>query len=80
MVARRPQRRRRSVQDVSRAQIAARQQTIGPNDTAAPRQAREGGKRPQMQASGHYGRVWLAGSFCASAISTSCSGRSTTRW
>lgn len=45
--------------DVSRAQIAARQQTIGPNDTAAPRQAREGGRDPKMQASGHYGRVWL---------------------
>lgn len=44
---------------VSRDQIAARQQTIGPMDTAGPRQAREGGRDPKQQASGHYGRVWL---------------------
>lgn len=45
--------------DISRETLASHIQTSGPIDTMATRTARNAGKDPTQQVSGHFGRVWL---------------------
>lgn len=49
----------RFLRSITRQDVASKQQTIGPADTAGVRTAREGGRDPKQQASGSFGRVWL---------------------
>jgi len=49
----------RFLDTVEHADVASRQQTMGPSDTTGPRVAREGGRDPKQQASGSFGRVWM---------------------
>ena len=44
---------------ITKADLENQIQTSGPMDTTAARTAREGGKDPTMQTSGHFGRIWL---------------------